>query len=69
MYLLTKTNNLKAILERELLPFCVALIIAQVYFKWGSFALELIGFIATWYVLGFTLDSVLRLIRNKSGKN
>ena len=63
MYSLTKTNGLKTILEHELLAFIIALIIAQVYFKWGSFALELIGFIATWYLLGFAVDLILRSIR------
>ncbi len=63
MYSLTKTNSFRAILECELLPFIAALIIAQVYFKWGSFALELIGFIAAWYVLGFAVDLVLRSAR------
>lgn len=63
MYSLIRTNSLKAILERELLPFIGALIIAQLFFKWGSFALELVGFIATWYVLGFAVNLLLRSIK------
>ncbi|MCA3468710.1 MAG: hypothetical protein IOD03_22410 [Methylocystis sp.] len=60
MYSLVKHNGLRHILERELLPFVIALVIAQVYFKWGSFALELVGFIATWLVLGFVVERLLR---------
>jgi hypothetical protein len=63
VYSLIRTNSLRAILERELLPFIASLIIAQVFFKWGSFALELVGFIATWYVLGFVADLLLRSTR------
>jgi hypothetical protein len=63
VYSLIRTNSLTVILERELLPFIAALIIAHMYFKWGSFALELVSFIATWYVLGFVADLLLRSTR------
>ncbi|MGC3940163.1 hypothetical protein ACOTTU_20360 [Roseobacter sp. EG26] len=63
MYSLLKTFALKDILEREFLPFVIALIVAQLYFKWGSFALELVGFIFTWLVLGFVAQLVLRAFR------
>jgi hypothetical protein len=60
MYSLVKYNGLRHLLEREMLPFAIALVIAQIYFKWGSFALELVGFIATWFVLGFVVERLLR---------
>lgn len=63
MYSLIKTHSFRAILERELLPFLAALFIAQIYFKWGSFTLELTGFIATWFVFGFAADLILRSTR------
>ncbi|SIO33830.1 hypothetical protein SAMN05444722_1521 [Rhodovulum sp. ES.010] len=63
MYSLIKTNSLRLVMERELLPFLIALVIAQLFFKWGSFALELVGFIATWFVLGYLAELVLRTIR------
>ncbi|MEP2642692.1 hypothetical protein [Roseobacter sp.] len=50
-------------LEREFLPFVVALIIAQIWFKWGSFALEMVGFVAVWFALGFVTDVILRTLR------
>ncbi|WP_298970540.1 hypothetical protein [uncultured Roseobacter sp.] len=58
-----KTFALKDILEREFIPFTVALIVAQLYFKWGSFALELVGFIFTWLVLGFVAQLILSAFR------
>lgn len=59
MYSLIKTNGLRHVLEREFLPFILALIIAQLWFKWGSFALELVGFVAVWLVLGLLADVAL----------
>lgn len=59
MYSLIKSSSFKTILQHELPCFVVALAIAQLYFKWGSFGLELIGFIATWYVLGYLMQLIL----------
>ncbi|WP_187429777.1 hypothetical protein ROLI_015660 [Roseobacter fucihabitans] len=63
MYSLLKALSFKDVLEREFIPFLAALIVAQLYFKWGSFALELVGFIFTWLVLGFVLQKILSAIR------
>lgn len=65
MYSLVKTSGFRHVLERELVPFAIALLIAQIWFKWGSFALELIGFIAVWIVLGFVADVVLRALKRQ----
>lgn len=56
---LIKTVGLAQGLRLEFPPFLIALIVAQVFFKWGSFALELLGFIAVWWVVGFILDRLL----------
>lgn len=63
MYSLIKTNGIRRLLEREFAPFALALLIAQIWFKWGSFSLELIGFIAVWFVLGFVADILLRALK------
>lgn len=63
MYSIVKTNGIRYALERELIPFALALLIAQIWFKWGSFALELIGFIAVWFLLGFVVDVVFRALK------
>ncbi len=63
MFSLFSSHSVKHLLEREFFPFLVALIVAQVYFKWGSFALELVGFIVTWLVLGFGINAVLRAFK------
>lgn len=57
--LLTKIGLARS-LRSELLPFAIALVIAQLFFKWGSFSLELLGFLALWGVLGFVFDMVIQ---------
>lgn len=50
-------------LEQEFVPFALALLIAQIWFKWGSFSLELVGFLAVWFVFGFVANALLRALR------
>jgi len=63
IYSLFANIGVRPSLERELLPFMAALIIAQIWFKWGSFALELVGFMAVWFALGFVGELLLRALR------
>ena len=63
MYSLVKSRSLQDLLRVELVPFIVALLVAQIYFKWGSFALELVGFIVLWMVLGFIADVISRSLK------
>lgn len=53
MYSLLRKTTPGAVLRLELAPFAIALIVAQLFFKWGSFSLELVGFLALWWVLGY----------------
>ncbi|MCK0126070.1 hypothetical protein MWU76_16890 [Gelidibacter sp. F2691] len=59
MYTLIANFGLVRAFRAEFVPFLVALIVAQLFFKWGSFALELVGFIALWAVLGFVSERVM----------
>ncbi len=65
MYSLIRTAGLRLTLEQELIPFAAALLIAQMYFKWGSFALELVGFIVLWFVFGFVAERLRDLIARR----
>ena len=62
MYSLISENSPRHILEREFVPFLAALVIAQLFFKWGSFALELVGFVVLWFILGLIADRLLRAL-------
>ncbi|GGH43686.1 hypothetical protein GCM10011341_02530 [Frigidibacter albus] len=50
-------------MEREFVPFVLALLIAQIWFKWGSFSLELVGFLAVWFVLGLLANILLGALK------
>ncbi len=63
MFSLFNANGLRTVLEQELIPFSVSLVIAQVFFKWGSFGLELLGFLALWFVLGLIVVPLLRKLK------
>jgi len=58
MYSLLTHIGLTRSLRKELVPFAIALLIAQLFFKWGSFGLELIGFLVVWWGLGLIADKV-----------
>ena len=38
-------------LVSDLLPFAAAMALAELFFKFGSFTLECLAFLATWYAL------------------
>lgn len=47
------------LLVRDLLPFVAAMALAEFFFKFGSFTLECLAFLATWYVLARLYRAVL----------
>jgi hypothetical protein len=64
VFTLVQTIGLSAAARREFVPFAVAFLIADLYFKFGSFALECVTFLATWYVLSLVFDVVMRRSRD-----
>ena len=58
MYSLLTKIGLARSVRAEFLPFVIALFIAQLFFKWGSFSLELLGFLVVWGVLGFLFNRI-----------
>jgi len=59
MFSLIKTLGVQMALRREAVPFIAAFVIASLFFKFGSFALECVGFLATWYVLSLLQSLIL----------
>lgn len=60
MFSLIKEVGVPATLRRELLPFAVAFLIAEFFYKFHSFALECAAFLATWHVLSFIQEFITR---------
>lgn len=64
MYSFLHSNPLRTTLMENLPTFVIAVVIAEVFYKFHSFTLECLAFLGTWYVL----DGLLHLILNKVGK-
>lgn len=60
MYTLLRTSGIKSALVAELPGFLVAFLIAHLFYKFGSFGLELVAFMATWWLATFVKELVLR---------
>lgn len=53
VFSLIKELGLLVAAKQEALPFLIAFGIAEFFFKFKSFALECLAFLAVWYVLSF----------------
>jgi hypothetical protein len=58
MHTLVQAIGLNAAAKRELVPLGAAFLIAEFFYKFGSFALECVAFLATWYVLSIAFSFV-----------
>lgn len=59
MYTLTRSISMKDLLTRQLPALLVSLLTAEIFFRFGSFALEAVAFLTTWYLLDVALDLAL----------
>jgi hypothetical protein len=53
MFSLVKELGVQIALKREAAAFILAFLIAEFFFKFKSFALECLAFLAVWFVLSF----------------
>ena len=53
MFSLIKDLGLRIAVKQEAIPFLIAFGIAEFFFKFKSFALECLAFLAVWFVLSF----------------
>jgi hypothetical protein len=59
MFSLVKDLGLQLALKKEALPFIVAFLIAEFLFKFKSFTLECLAFLAVWFLLSFVQSLIL----------
>jgi hypothetical protein len=60
MYSLIRSYSPKNFALTQLPSLVAAFVIAEFFFKWKSFSLECLGFLATWFVLDWCFSTVLR---------
>jgi NADH:ubiquinone oxidoreductase subunit H len=51
MYTLFRNASLGEMLTTHAPAILISLVVAELFFKWKSFALECLGFLALWFVL------------------
>jgi hypothetical protein len=65
MYTYFQTQGFKTFMLAEAPYFLVAFLIANAFYKFHSFGLELIGFMATWFVLSAVGNALVNVIRKR----
>jgi hypothetical protein len=66
MFTMFRNQSFGALLGTQLPPFLIAFITAELFFKWKSFALECLGFLALWFVLDAAYTGIRSLLRKRS---
>jgi hypothetical protein len=61
MYQLIQALPVRQILGRQAPMIAASLAIAEVFYKFHSFTLECVAFLATWFVLDATVQSAMSL--------
>jgi hypothetical protein len=51
MYTMLRNASLSMLISTQAPAFLIAFIIASLFFKWKSFALECLGFLTVWFIL------------------
>lgn len=63
MYTLIKSVGFRAFLAQEAPYLVLAFFIASLFYKWGSFGVEALGFLATWAALSFIGNAAVKYLR------
>jgi hypothetical protein len=58
MYQLLRTISRHDLFARQVPALVIAFVVASLFYKWGSFALECLGFLATWFGIDLALSWV-----------
>mgnify|MGYP003460437861 FL=1 len=62
MYTLLRSLSLKRVLSEQLPALGLALLIAEVFYKFHSFLLECTAFLATWFVLDWVIQRFVHIL-------
>jgi hypothetical protein len=68
MFSLIRDLGVQVALKQEAVPFVIAFVIAEFLFKFKSFTLECLAFLAVWFVLSFVQSLVLPRDKERRGR-
>lgn len=69
MYQMMKSLGVKAAVRQELPAGLVAFLIAEFFYKFHSFALETLAFLATWWLLSWVERVLMRALKPGNGEH
>jgi hypothetical protein len=64
MFQLIRTLSSLDLAARQAPVFALSFLIASLFFEFGNFALEVVAFLATWFVLDALVEGA-RIVRNR----
>ena len=64
MFELLRSSTLRQLLARQAPALAISLVVAEMFYKFGSFTLECLSFLATWFVL----DAIFALVARALAK-
>jgi hypothetical protein len=70
MYTLFRSLSIKRLTSEQLPAIALAWVIAEMFYKFHSFTLECLAFLATWFVIDAVIQLVLGWVRkpvNRTG--
>lgn len=68
MFTLFRIQSLKQIGTEQLPTLLIAGVIAELFYKFGSFSLECIAFLATWFALDAAIQWLKWLLGREEGR-
>jgi hypothetical protein len=66
MFSLIKDLGVRVAAKQEAIPFLISFAIAEFFFKFKSFALECLAFLAVWFVLSYLQSLILPHTKQQS---
>ena len=60
MFELLRSSTLRQLVARQAPALAISLVVAELFYKFGSFTLECLGFLATWFVLDAAFAQIAR---------
>jgi len=64
MYNYFKSKKISSLLIKEAPAFIIALTVAEIFFKFGIFSLEVVCFLITWFCLSFIFELIGKNLKN-----
>ncbi len=64
MHKLIKAMSIREFLVQQVPGITLAIIIAELFYKFHSFTLECLAFLATWYIIDLVYSLLVRLFTN-----